>query len=153
MAGLSLIVFIYFWWSNKKSNAMGEEGGARSALFWGNNKHKRRGARNARAKYLIVYLELFTFTLYFMSLGKLFHFSHTQILKKFILRSSQAAGIFTFCGSAACLVTTPSLFTFSKHVPWSTADFIHFRQVHLFPPLAETGHPQLLQPVLIVPGF
>jgi hypothetical protein len=72
---------------------MGEEGGARSALFWGNNKHKRRGARNARAKYLLVYLELFTFTLYFMSLGKLFHFSHTQILKKFILRSSQAAGI------------------------------------------------------------
>ena len=93
MAGLSSILFIYFWGSNKKSNAMGEEGGARSALFWGNNKHKRRGARNARAKYLIVYLELFTFTLYFMSLGKLFHFSHTQILKKFILRSSQAAGI------------------------------------------------------------
>jgi hypothetical protein len=36
--------FYIFWVSNKKSNAMGELVGARSAPVWGNNKFKKTGA-------------------------------------------------------------------------------------------------------------
>ncbi len=50
VGGPSSIDFIYFWGSDKKSNAMGEEDGARSAPVWGNNKLKKTGARSARAR-------------------------------------------------------------------------------------------------------
>ncbi len=81
---------------------------------------------------------LLSFLLFLISLCILSYFSQTLTLKKFFLSSSLAAGIFTFKGSAVCLVTITLALTFSNQTEDFTAlspvttYLVHFCHLALF---------------------